>query len=184
MVYMQSIKRQVVLPCCCAVLEPDVVPLHHRYCSRQEWAWWVSILIDNGVCSRSKDKLCYSVVVQYLSQMLCPFSTDLVPLKIKSVECLYWSIMVCMQSIKRQVVLPCCCAVLEPDAVPLHHRYCLCQDRECLVSVLIDNGVNAVEEKTSCVTVLLYSAWARYCAPSAPILFPSRLRVLSVYIDR
>ncbi len=66
--------------------------------------------------------------------------------------------MVCMQSIKRQVVLQCFCAVLEPDVVPLQHRYCLCQDRECLLSILIDNSVNAVEEKTSCVTVLLCSA--------------------------
>jgi hypothetical protein len=40
----------------------------------------------------------------------------------------------------------------------------------------------AVEQKTSCVTVLLCSAWARCCAPSAPILFHSRFRVVSVYM--
>jgi hypothetical protein len=153
------------------VLESDVVPLHHRYCSRQDWEWWVSILIDNGVyavdqktscltvllcsgwasccapsasilfpprsslvsvyinrywyiCNRSEDKMSYCVVVQYLSQMLCSFSTNIVRGKIESDECLYWSIMVYMQSIRRQVVLLCCCAVLEPDVVLLQHRYC------------------------------------------------------------
>ncbi len=153
------------------VLEPDVVPLHHRYCWSEDWEWWVSILIGNGVyavdqktscltvllrsawarccapsapiplvsrlrvvsvyidwqwciCSRSEDKLSYRVFVQCLSKMLCPVSTDLVLAKIESGECLYWSIMVYMQSIRRQVVLPCCCVVLEPDVVPLHHRYC------------------------------------------------------------
>ncbi len=76
------------------------------------------------ICSRREDKLSYGVVVQCLSQMLCPFSTDIVPPKIESVECLYLSIMVYMQSKRRQVILPCCCAVLEPDVVPLQHRYC------------------------------------------------------------
>jgi hypothetical protein len=171
MVYIQSIRRQVVLPYCCVVLEPDVVLLHHRYCSSQDWEWWVSILVDNGVyavnqetschtvllcsawarccapsapilfqsrlrvvsvyigrqwriCSQSGDKLSYRVVVQYLSQMLCPFITDIVLAKIESDQCLYWSIMAYIESIRRQVVLLCCCAVLEPDVVPLHHRYC------------------------------------------------------------
>jgi hypothetical protein len=114
--------------------------------------------------------------------MLCPFSTDIVPPKIESGECLYWSIMVCMQSIRRQIVLPCCCGVLEPDVVLLQHRYCSPQDWEWWVSILIDNGVYAVEEKTNCLTVLLCSAWARCCAPSAPILFPPRSRVVSVYM--
>jgi hypothetical protein len=120
--------------------------------------------------------------MQCLSQMLCPFSTDIVPVKIESVECLYWSIMVYMQSKRRQVILPCCCAVLQPDVVPLQHRYCSPKDWECWVSILINNGVYALEEKTSCLTVLLCSAWARCCAPSSPILFSERLRVLSVYI--
>jgi hypothetical protein len=40
---MQLIRRQVVLPCCCAMLEPDVLPLQHRSCPHQDWEWWVSI---------------------------------------------------------------------------------------------------------------------------------------------
>jgi hypothetical protein len=215
---MQSIRRQVVLLCCCAVLEQDVVPLHYRYCWSEDWEWWVSILIGNGVyavdqktscltvllrsawarccapsalilfpkssrvvsvyidwqwciCSRSEDKLSYCVVVQCLSQMLCPFSTDIVLRKFESSECLYWSIIVYMQSIRRQVVLPCCCVVLEPDVVPRQHRYRWSQDWEWWVSILIGNGVYAVDQKTSCLTVLLCSAWARCCAPSAPMLF-------------
>jgi hypothetical protein len=115
--------------------------------------------------------------------MLCPFSTDIVIPKIESSECLYWSIMVDMQSIRRQVVLPCCCAVLEPDVVPLQHRYCLTKDWEWWVSILIDNSGYAVDQKTSCLTVLLCSAWARCCAPSAPILFELRLSVVSVYME-
>jgi hypothetical protein len=230
-VYMQSIRRQVVLLYCCAVLEPDVVPLHRRFRSHQDWEWWVSILIDNGeyavhqktncltvllwsawarccaplapilftrrsrvvivytdrewyICRQSEDKLFYRVVVHCFSQMLCPFITDPVSTKIESGECLHWSIMVNMQSIRRQVVLPCCCAVLEPDVVPLYHRYGSPKDWEWWVSKLIDNGVYAVHQKTSCLTVLLCSAWAKYCAPSAPILLLSRSRVVSVYIGR
>ncbi len=97
---------------CCAPLAPILFQLRLRVVSVYiDRKWWI--------CSRREDKLSYCVVVQCLSQMLCPFSTDSVPLKIESGECLYWSIMVDMQSIKRQVVLPCCCAVLEPDVVPL-----------------------------------------------------------------
>jgi hypothetical protein len=98
--------------------------------------------------------------------MLCPFSTDIVPAKIERGECLYWSIMADMQSIRRQVVLPCCCVVLEPDVVPLQHRYCSREDRAWWVSILIDNGGYAVDQKTSCLTVLWCSAWARCCAQS------------------
>jgi hypothetical protein len=50
------------------------------------------------------------------------------------------------------------------------------------VSILTGNGVYAVEEKTSCVTVLLCSAWARCCTPSATIWFKLRLRVVNVYM--
>jgi hypothetical protein len=122
---MQSSRRQVVLPCCCAVLQPDIVLLQHLFCCYQDRERWVSIMIDNGVlCGRTEDKLSYRVVVQRLSQMLCSFSIDIVATKIESGECLYWSITM----------------------------------------------YYAVEQKTSCITVLLCSAWARCCAPSAPIL--------------
>jgi hypothetical protein len=114
--------------------------------------------------------------------MLCPFSTDIVFPKIESVECLYWSIMVNRQSKRRQVVLPCFCAVLEPDVAPLQHRYCSPKDWECWVSILIDNGVYALEEKISYLTELLCSAWVRCCAPLAPILYQLRSRVVSVYM--
>jgi hypothetical protein len=114
--------------------------------------------------------------------MLCPFSTDIVWPKIKSGEYLYWSVMMDMQLIRRQVVLPCCCVVLEPDVVPLQHRSCYSQDWVWLVSILIDNGGYAVDQKTSCLTVLLYSAWARCCARSSPILFDQRVRVVNVYM--
>jgi hypothetical protein len=134
MVCMQSIKREVLLPCCCAVLERDVVPLQHRYCSAEDWDGWGPILIDNGAYA-VEDKLSYHVVAQCLSQMLSPFSSDSVRPKIESGECLYWSIMVYMHSIKRQVVLPCYCAVLEPDVVLVQHRYCSPQDWEWWVSI-------------------------------------------------
>jgi hypothetical protein len=133
---MQSIRRQVVLPCCCVVLEPDVVPLHHRYCYPQDREWWVSILINNG-----------------------GYAVD-----------------------QKKVILPCFCVVLEPDVVPLHHRYCCGKDWEWWVSILIDNGRYEVHQKTSCLTVLLCSAWARCCAPSSPILFQWRLSVVNVYM--
>ncbi len=50
------------------------------------------------------------------------------------------------------------------------------------MSVLIDNGIYALDQKTSCFTVLLRSGRASCRAPSAPILFHLRLRVVSVYI--
>jgi hypothetical protein len=50
----------------------------------------VSILNDKWcICIQSEDRLCYGVVVQCLSHMLCSFITDIVSLKIKSGECLY-----------------------------------------------------------------------------------------------
>ncbi len=109
---------------------------------------------------------------------------DIVYPKIEGGECLYWSIMVYTQSIRRQVVLPCCWAVLEPDVVPLQHRYSCSEDWEWWVSILIDNGVYAVNQKTSCLTVLLCNAWARCFTSSSPILFELRSSVVSVYIDR
>jgi hypothetical protein len=116
--------------------------------------------------------------------MLCSYSTDIVPWKIESGEFLFWSIMVYMQLIRRQVALPCCFAVLEPDVVLLQHQYCSHKDREQWVSILIGNGVYAIAEKKSCLTVFFFSAWARCCAPSSPILFDERWRVVSVYFDR
>ncbi len=162
---------------CCVPSAPILFPYRLRV---------VSVYIDRQwyICSRSEDKLSYRVIVQCLSQMLCPFSTDFVPLKIESGERLYWSIMLYMQLTRKQIVLPCCCAMLGTDVVPLQHRYCCPKDWEWWVSIVIDNGVYAVDQKTNCLTVLLCSAWARCCAPSALILFLSRLRVVSVYIDR
>jgi hypothetical protein len=116
--------------------------------------------------------------------MLYPFITDTVVDKIENGECLYWSIMMYTQSIKKQVVLPCCSATLEQDIVPLYHRYCSPQDWEWWVSILIDNNAYTVDQKTSCLTVFFWSTWARCCAPSALILFELRSRVVSVYIDR
>jgi hypothetical protein len=89
-----------------------------------------------------------------------------------------------MQSIRRQVVLPYCSAMLEPDVVPLHRRYCYRQDWAWSVSIFNDNDGYAVDKKTSCLTVLLCNAWARCCAPSSPILFLQRSSVVSVYIER
>jgi hypothetical protein len=66
----------------------------------------------------------------------------------------------------------------------VEHPYCFRKDREWWVSILINNGIYAVDQKTSCLTVLFRSAWARCCAPSAPILLSWRSRVVSVYIDR
>ncbi len=126
----------------------------------------------------------YRVVLQCSSQMLCPFITDIVLAKIECGECLYWTIMVDMQLIRRQVVLPCCSVMLEPDVVLLQHRYCSGQDWVWWASILNDNGGYAVDEKTSCLTALFCNAWVRCCAPSAPILFHKRLSVVSVYIER
>jgi hypothetical protein len=114
--------------------------------------------------------------------MLCPFSTDVVPEKIESSECLYWTIMVYMQLIKRQVVLPCCSAVLELDAVPLHHQSCFRQDREWWVSILIDISHYAVDQTKRCLTMFFCSIWATGCANLSPILLPERLRTVSVYM--
>jgi hypothetical protein len=155
----------------------DIVPCKIE---SDECLYW-SIMV---YMQSSEDKLSYRIVVQCLGQMLCPFSTNIVPIKIESGECLYWLIMVYMQSIRRQILLLCCCAMLGPDVVPLQHRYCCPKDWERRVSILIDNGVYAVDQKTNCLTVLLCSTWARCCAPSAPILFHPRLRVMSIYIDR
>jgi hypothetical protein len=91
--------------------------------------------------------------------------------------------MLYMQSIRRQIVLPYCCVVLEPDVVPLQHRYCWKKDWEWWVSTLIDNGGYTVDEKTSCLTVLLCSAWARCCAPWLPILLQEWSRVVGVYME-
>jgi hypothetical protein len=63
-----------------------------------------------------------------------------------------------MQSIRNQVVLLCCCAVLEPDVVPLYHQFCSSEDQEWSVSILNDNGVYVVDLKSSCLTLLLCSA--------------------------
>ncbi len=120
--------------------------------------------------------------MQWLSQILCPFSTDIVHAKIESGECLYWSIMVYMQSIRIEVMLPCYCAVLEPDVVLLQHQYCSTEEWEWWVSILIDNGRYAVDQNRSCLTVLLCSAWVRCRAPSAPISFDRKSRVVSVYM--
>jgi hypothetical protein len=153
----------------------------------------VPVKIESGEClywsimvymQSIKRQLSYRIVVQCLSQMLCSCSTDIVGVKIESGKCLYWSIMVNMQSIKGRLVLPSCCAVLEPNIVPLDHRYCCSQDWEWWGSILINNGVYAVDQKTTCLTVLLCSTWARCFAPSAPTLFCPRLKVLNVYIDR
>jgi hypothetical protein len=123
-------------------------------------------------------------MISFIEKFLSNYSIDIVPTKIESGECLYWSIMVYMQSIRRQIVLPCCCAVIEPDIVPLQHWYCSYKDWERWVSILIDNGEYGVDQKTNCLTVLLCSAWARWCAPLAPILFTRRSRVVIVYTDR
>ncbi len=56
---------------------------------------------------------------------------------------------------RKQVVLPYCSAMLEPDIVPLQHRYRSGQDRASLVSILNENSEYAVDKKTSCLTVLL-----------------------------
>jgi hypothetical protein len=65
--------------------------------------------------------------------------------------------------------------------VQLENRYSCGGNREWWVSILIDNGVYAVDQKTSCLTVLLCSAWARCCALSSPILFDQRLQIRAVY---
>jgi hypothetical protein len=53
---------------------------------------------------------------------MCPFSTDIVCGKIEYGECLYGTIVVDIQSIRRKVVLPRCSAMLEPDDVLLQDR--------------------------------------------------------------
>jgi hypothetical protein len=75
---MQSIGKQVVLPYCCAVLEPDVVPLHHRYCCPKDWEWWVSIwtLIWSPTLSSGWKSLGFCSVSNsfYLERFLVLFS--------------------------------------------------------------------------------------------------------------
>ncbi len=63
-------------------------------------------------------------MIFFIEKLLSYYTTDIVQTKTEPGECLYSRIMVDTQSIRRQVVLPCCCAVLVPDVVPLHHRYC------------------------------------------------------------
>jgi hypothetical protein len=123
-------------------------------------------------------------MISFIEKFFSQWKVNIVRAKIERSECLYWSIMVDKQSIRRQVVLMCCCAVLELDVVTIHHRSCCTLDWEWWVSILIDNGGYAVDQKTSCLTLLLCSAWARCCAPAAPILFDQRLSVVSVYIER
>ncbi len=124
----------------------------------------------------------YRVVLQCLTQMLCPFSTNIVYAKMERGECLYRTIVVNMQWIRRQFVLRCCFAMLEPDVVPLHHRYYFPRDRACWVSISNDSGEYAVDKKTICPTVLFCNSWLRCCAPLAPILFTLRSSVVDIYI--
>ncbi len=125
----------------------------------------------------------YRVVLQCLTQMLCPFITDMVPAKVERGECLYWRTAINMQSIRRQFVLPCCSAMLDPDVVPLHPRYGSHQGWTWWVSILNDSDEYVVDKKRICSTVLFSNAWARYCAPAAPISFQLRSSVMSVYIE-
>jgi hypothetical protein len=115
--------------------------------------------------------------------MFYPFITDFVVLKIEVCECLYSNIMVNIQSIERELVLPYFSVMLEPDVVHLHHRYCSTQDWAWWVSVLKYHGEYEVERKRTCITVLFCNACARYCDPSAPISFSRRLSVVSVCIE-
>jgi hypothetical protein len=118
-----------------------------------------------------------------MSEILCPFGTDPVVPKIQSGVCLYWCVMVTMECIGRKVLSPCCCAVLELDVVLLQHQYCCWKDREWWVSILMYNGDYGIYQKTSCLTLLWCSAWAKCCAPLSSIVFSRRFRVVSVYID-
>jgi hypothetical protein len=97
---------------CCAPPSPILFTLRLRMVSAYIERYWC-------ICSRSEDKLSYHIVLQCLCQMLCSFSTNFVVVKIEHGDCLYWSIMVYMQSIRNQVILPYCSTVLEPDVVPL-----------------------------------------------------------------
>ncbi len=134
---MQSIEREVVLPCYSVILEPYVVPLHQQYYCSQDRASWVSALKFNG-----------------------EYTVD-----------------------RKKLVSPCCSVMPEPNVVLLHHRSCCSEEWAWWVSVLRYNGEYAVDRKGTCLTVLFCSAWARCCAPSAPILFDQRLRLASAYIE-
>jgi hypothetical protein len=136
--------------------------------------WWL--------WNPSEEKLSNHVVVQCLSQMPCAFRTDIVKFKIESGECLYWCIMVTMISIRKKVLSPYCYAMLQPDIVHLHHGYRCPQDWEWWLPTLMYKGDYEIHYTKTCLTILLTSASARCRAPSSPIFFFWKLRVVSVYI--
>jgi len=49
------------------------------------------------------------------------------------------------------------------------------------VSVLKEDDEDVMDEKGSCITVLVFNALPKYCAPSAVIWFHSRSNDVSVY---
>ncbi len=116
--------------------------------------------------------------------MYYPTNTEIIALKIKRCECLYWTILVNKQSTRRQIVLPCCSAMLEPNVVPLRAEFRSCEDGAWWVSILNSNGESAVNKEKNCRTLLFCNAWARCCAPSWLIRFMWRSSVMSVYIER
>ena len=115
--------------------------------------------------------------------MLCPFKADIVLFKIEGDKSLYWSMIVNMESIRRQVVLLYCCAMLERDVLLLHHRFYLCQGQEWWASISVNNSMYTVTQAINRVTLLLCNASANCCAPAAWISLHARLRAVSVYID-
>jgi hypothetical protein len=103
-------------PRCCAPSSPILFSARSSVVSVYiEGQWWI--------CSRWEDNLSYRVVLQCVTQILCPFITDIIFRKIECGECLYRRIVVNMQSIRRQFVLPCFSSMLGPDVVLLQHEY-------------------------------------------------------------
>lgn len=131
----------------------------------------------------STDQLSYCIILQCLCEILYTFSTDSILLKYESGQCLYSWKVICMQWIRRSVVSLYCSVMLERCALHLHPQFRCLQDQEWLVSMLIKRIMRlyTVDQKISCITVLLCSALASSCAPSPRTLLFWRSRVVSVY---